>query len=421
MKKDGSMKEIEQLLKLAPEVNDTRTKDEVLARLKKEGVFHESTPFETKEVLPKPQENEAVLKRTKGSRMATVVVAAVALFIFGGAAGFLLSQNKDSAMDEASTGADMMEMNNIDTMESADEGPSNRSSGVEAEISSIANAVSYIPNSSLVWESDLQWASQLKLGLVTEQLDVVPVTVLVDRNQPLTETNSYLTLYNAFAAQIDEEGLGFIPYHPLEGRLQEGNGEQGELIHILNENHPYDVGSASEIVYKQVLNETFRIPFLKVSIIDEDGLPVEFAHTGQIGQLALENERQRPYFVMNVGGSSYIAPVNNLEIDHVEQALQQLTEVPPHANVESPIVAGVSYTTSFDSDIVTVTFTEALDLSQYDQADIATMFDAIIMTAASYGTRIQFENVVDTPENSYPLSEPIEEPIGTNKIILNSN
>lgn len=415
MKKDESMKEIEQLLELAPEVKDMRTKEELFARLKKEGVFHEQLKPEIKE---QQKDVQPVLKQRNGNRLATIAVAAAALLTFGGMGGYILSQN-NNAMDDASSGANEAMMSDGVDMESVAE-RSIQPFGVEesSATSMDMDVSSYIPESSLVFLSDLAEMQQLQVGLVTEQLDVVPVTVLIDEGTSTSISTTYLELYQQYASQINEEALGFMAYHPMEGDFQEQN---GELTHILNDNHSYDTGSASEYIYGKVLNQTFSPAFLHVNVVNEDGSSVEFAHRGKINQIELAPLMEKLYFVTEAAGNRYIAAVNEMEAENVEQALQLLSELPPFSNFESPVIPTVTYSTVLNSDVAVVTFTEPLDVEAYDVAQVSMMLDAMIMTAASYGMRTQFDNVLGAEGFTYPIGEPIEKPIGANKIILNSN
>lgn len=411
MKKDESMKEIEQLLELAPEVKDTRTKEEVFARLKKEGIFEERIKPEVKEDLT--NDVQPVLKTQKGNRLLTIVVAATALLTFGGMGGYLLSQN-NRAMDDASSGSEVTSLRDATEMESMQE----RSVDTYTAENSDMSNVGYIMESTLAWETDLAWARQLRLGLVTEQLEVVPVTIFIDDQKIMQDfgeaTPTYLDYYKQYATQIDEEALGFVPYHPLQGELQEGN----ELVHALPKEHPYDRSASAEVLYEQVLNDTFFMPFLEVSVVGADGGPIEFAHKGQVDKIPLENQWQDPYFVIEVDGAHYLAPLRMLGIENIEEALLYLKETPANSEFQSPIIDGVTYTAVAESDAVIITFTEPLYLANYTLEERALMLDALIMTAANYGMQVQFENVVDTEGNTYPLGVPIEKPMGANKIIL---
>ena len=191
MKKDQSMKEIEQLLEMAPEINDTRTKDEIFARLKKDGIFEEGKQTE-------PTYQEPVLKRQSGNRLVTVVVAAIGFITLGGISGFLLTQN--NSIDETSSGADMVSMEDTMVPEIVGERSIQPYNSESSEIGTAAFMESYIPESTLVWEDELAWAQQLQLGLVTEQLDVVQASVLIDQNRIINDFGSpsetYLSYYN---------------------------------------------------------------------------------------------------------------------------------------------------------------------------------------------------------------------------------
>lgn len=405
MKKNESMKKIEQLLELAPEVKDTRTKEELFARLKKEGAFDEKR-------TPQIEYEKPVIQERNGNRLATFTVAVLAFITFGGIGGFLLSHNQSE--DDASSGANEAMLTDRAEMDTTAE--RSISPFTEDDEGSVTND---IPQSSLVWESDLQWANQLKVGLVTEQLEVVPATVLIDRHQIAAETDTYLKLYDTYASQFDEEALGFIPYHPLAGELKEGIGQTGEVLeHFLPDGHSYDMSSATEALYSQVLHETFYIPFSQVRVVGKDGAPIGFAHMGKVDTIQLENQWQDPYFVVETGGKHYLAPLRTTGINNIEQALLYLMEEPQNKNFFSPILEGIAYTAVAESDAVIITFTEPLQLADYAVEDRVLMFDALIMTAANYGMQVQFENVVDTENNQYPLSQLIEKPIGINKIIL---
>lgn len=419
MKKNESMKKIEQLLEMAPEVNDTRTKEEVFARLKKEGVFEEKLDKKEKEIRTNYREEIPKRKQRNGSIITTFIVAATAMLTFGGVGGYLISQSNQSAVDEAASGTNISTMDDNANIESAVNYEIDSSNEEQANVIN-GEMTSYIPESSLIWEGDFE--GTLQLGLVTEQLDVVPVTFLIDESRIsqdfVSDTATYLNHYIRYASDVDEEALGFIAYHPLEGELQE---ENDLITHVLPEGHPYDAGSAAEILYEQVLNATFSSEYTKVQTLDKNGRPIEFSHMGQLEQITLEGHWQNSYFVIEKGGVSYLVPVKHIENNDVESALLNLQQEPQNPDFKSPILDGVNYSVTLSGDTVTIAFTEPLQLDKYEATQRALMFDAMIMTAASYGISIQFENVVDTEGNTYPLGEPIKRPISMNKIVLDMN
>lgn len=377
-----SDQDIEHLLKQAPKVEDHRSKEDILKRLQQQGVI--TSPKKTK-------------KQFLGLYgIATAVVAAI---LFGGVYTIMQSSQEEySSMDEASQEAASTEMER-----SADMGQS-----VEAN-PALMNDVA--PLQTAVYSQQIGETIPLTIGLAGDDAESVPVTFLLPREEVLAifgEEPTKLALYEHYASLIDEEALGFADYHPLKGELVE-NGEV--LTHILPDGHGYDIASATMSMYTGALIDTFAGNYREVAFIDEAGGAIEFSQAGEPSE-PLPLQKYYSYFLDEQPAGIFLAPNFRQTFGNVTEALQSM-KVEDNDVYQSAILEGADFTVQ-DGEVVTVSFTEPLDLERYDAQQAMWMMEAILLTAAGFHKQVQFENIVQTEWQGFIFNEQLPLPIGAN-------
>jgi len=407
MKKNISISEIEELLNLAPKIEDTRSKEEVFARLKKEGVFAADENQETQQQINQQSiVRKQKVQRQKPKRFIGLLTAAVTFLALSGVFVLTVLQQDNQNADQA-TGSVEQSQN-----DSAIEVESTESTKGFTEESAV-----FAPTA--VYEEDLSDYTPFTIGLVTNNIEIVPVTMLIPKEriaQDFEMEPTLLDLYRKYAGEIDEEALGFTEFHPLKGEFKE---EESLLTHILPNDHGYDHGTATEFIYQQSLKYTFGYAYNEVELLNEQGEPAELAHIGQVTeplQIA-KYTHQTSYVLQEINGKNYLVPYTAKIYATAEEALVSLkNNFSGNGYFMSPIVKGVDYNVEVQKEVAIVQFKDPLDLNVLNPSEAMHMIEAIRLTVSSYNNSVVFENVVQDNWHGIDFTKALPNPIGMNKM-----
>lgn len=400
---------IEELLSTVPKVKDTRTKDEILQRLKDDGVFDEE-PSETKEPI-------ITIKKKRNNWIPPLItVAAIALIALmipslmnrmnsGGEQYSLTTTEK--AEDSASLNAISSEMAESESAQDT------REFGIMAEDSASSLRTSVYPE-------DLEGYTVFHIGLASDQADSVPFTILIPNEQVMEDLGkpdpTEVELYNYYAPILDEAAIGFQDYHPYKGTISE-DGDQ--VIHTLPAGHGYDMATATMGVYTGSLIDTFKA-YEEVVLLNENGTPVEFDQEGEPREpLKLHSEfTQFNYFKFTQdNGSEYLSTNGRRSFTTVEEALESM-KVEDNGVYQTVILPEVDYSVSVNGKTVVVKFASELDLESFNPVDAMQMIEGILLTAASFDMEVKFENVIQSNWGGFDFTNPLPTPVGPNKLPL---
>lgn len=384
---------IEELLKSAPKIHDTRSKEEIFERLKKDGVFDEEPPK-----LPK--------NKKKFHIMPGLIAACAVLFL----AILIPSLMNDRKMEDSASSSD-----------AADEYIQMETFSVPEMDSNVENFTTMKATEpdikTAVYPEQLEGNTVFRIGLASDAADSVPVTILIP-NEKIVEdfgkdNPSQVELYNEYAPRLNEKLLGFIDYHPYVGKITE---ENDKVIHQLPDNHPYDEASATLSTYYASLTDTFS-EYEEVEFVDEDNQPFIFKEVGEEKTLRLNSESmQYNYFkYVQEDGAEFLAPNFRETFSTVEEAIEAL-KVNTNDIYQSVILPEVDYNVQSDGDIVKVIFHQPLDLLNYNQMEAMQMIEGILLTAASFDKKVQFENIVQMEWQGFDFTKPLPIPVGPNEI-----
>ncbi|WP_088007492.1 hypothetical protein [Indiicoccus explosivorum] len=382
--------QIEKLLRDFPKIEDRRPKEEVHRRLKKD-----LTPPK-KPLTWLPAAVAALAFLTLGVLLATYLSGGSQLEM-AGTEGAEQAVEEEAAEDEA-------------VMESLPAEGAEETAEEEAAVTAeSAPAEEAADGRTAVYPDDLDGKQLLTLGL-TSNAYVVPVSVLIEESA-IAGGADQVSLYREFAAEVDEEALGFDEYHPLEGEIT-ADGET--VIHQLPEGHEYGLSSAAVSVYFEALAATFP-EAERIVITDESGAPASFDPVGPVEPLE-GGIGDTAYFVFETAsGQTYLAPDYSRAFSSAAEALAAL-QSPPNDLLASPVPAGLSYGVREEGDTAVVTFDAPLDLAALDQEAAGMLLESFALTAASFGKQIRLENTVQEDWNGHPLTAPLEVPLAPNKV-----
>ena len=266
---------IQKLLRDLPDIQDNRSKEEVLSRLKQDNRMQNLNRSKQKSI-----------QKNKRKFMPAFVAVAV-LIVLSLLLPSMLTNN--SSNDKAS----MMVMNEdekkdakvFSSDDSSVDGESEEMAESEMDLKyDTKNKVTDEDNTSFrtaVYPDEIAGYTVFHLGLASDAAASVPVTFLIPNSQIQEDFGDIkpnsLDLYMQYAGKIDEEALGFNDYHPYKGTLSiDGD----VLVQTLPSGHGYDIGSGTVETHGGTLQDTFY-GFKEVRFENEDGTPVEFDQVGE--------------------------------------------------------------------------------------------------------------------------------------------
>lgn len=390
---------IEQLLSNVPKIHDHRTKDDVLQRLKDEGV------------------DELLLnKKTKTKKLywVPILISVAALCLLAIVIPSMMGQQMNSTNPaEESATIESTEMYKEDRAEDFSE-PSN----VQRNSLNVFSTEA-VDLKTAVYPEDIEGKTVFKLGLLSDAADSVPITVLIPNEKVQEDFGNTkptgVQLYNRYAPLFNEAAIGFTDYHPYVGEITEQN---NQVVHTLPNSQSYDIASAAYSAYNASLIDTFSYYYDEITFFNEEGAPFEFSQVGEPSKpLELKNElTQYNYFkYTQPDGSQYLVPNFRETFATVEDAISAMKDETNDV-YQSVILPNIDYEVSVEGDIASVKFAQPLDLTTFDQVQAMQMIEGILLTASSFNMQVQFENVLQTEWQGFNLTNPLPMPIGANEI-----
>ncbi|WP_313891020.1 hypothetical protein [Psychrobacillus sp.] len=407
---------LDELLSSMPKFTDHRSKEDVYNRVKEE-----------MEDSSKPHKRKTIGSTSTKWMPITASIASVLLLTF------LVT----SFLNDKETSMSKFEMS--DQLENKEAAPqatrsmenqdSNKAAVTTEEASeSPAIATFSMPTIELapVEQTNAVYANQLNGGTVfhfsfIENALSVPVTIVIPKEQmeldfPNTTPNS-LELYERYASMIDEEALGFDAYHPYKGYFV----AEGKMLkQHLPVDHGYDYAPGVSAPYWSSLNEIFT-DFDELMRVNEDGTAIYWAETGILNEPSPLNGAQahQSYFkYISLNKETYLSSNFGKRFDTLSEAFSNM-KTPENDIYFSVIPNEVTYSYKDDKGIAVISFDKPLDLATMDSNDVDLMIEAFALTAASFGSEVKLENIVQTEWNEFDLTKELPVPSGPNGFILN--
>lgn len=395
---------IAKLLDEIPDIKDTRSKEDVLKRLQQDERLHTSG-----------NKNPNSKKRMKWIPVLVSVAALLILSLFLPS----MLNGDNSKMDQS--GETMSVATDKDHEMSGSENENESQESKVAEDSEMMKEESDMDNDDVlpaVYPADVGGGTIFHLGLVGDTATSVPVTFVIPNSQIVEDFGELqptsLELYEMYAEKIDEEALGFDEYHPYKGEITaEGN----KLVQTLPNGHGYDTASASMEVHQGTLQDTFY-GFDEIQFENENGTPVKFDQVGEPSQpmqLLSGINFYNYYISKHTDGREYLS--SNFLKSHkdIEEALHEMKNKPN--DIFSPVIPkDIDFEVIEEKDLIVVKFEEPLDLSVMTTNMAEQMIDGILLTGASFGVQLKFENVVQSEWNGFNFKEPLPMPVGSNHL-----
>jgi len=389
---------LEKLLHSMPKMEDHRSAEDILARLKKD------------ERLIEPSSRKRKVRKWVPAFIAIAAMLVVSLLIPS-----ILKQN-EGAMDSKTEEAEVELFNQKRSMDMSDDKGQTSEAAMDSEgktgaLYTMASAM----DSHIVLPDESVNQYPFHIGLI-HSANVVPVTVLLTKEQVKNDIQEKVldsvALYNQYATKVPESDLGFDEYHPYKGKIY----ESGDTV--LNEvpaDHGYDLAEATISNYFDSAKETFTDKKF-FQVVDETGKPAELGPVGKAAPMPLD--RKLPYYkYLMPSGEIYLIPYENGDTSTVSDALLAM-KAPQNDIVESVIPAQLDYNVSVEKDVAVISFSKELDLDSIDQAVVNEMIEGFMLTASNFNNSIQLKNIVQTQFGKYDLTKPLPIPVGANPIVL---
>ncbi|MGD7045467.1 hypothetical protein [Jeotgalibacillus proteolyticus] len=249
----------------------------------------------------------------------------------------------------------------------------------------------------------------LKTALVTEEGYVIPFTFLLP--DKVNEDNA-VNLYNRWANEIDEEGMGFINYHPVANHLTET--EQNGINGVIDSNIQ---NSFSPDLTEQVLSQTFGSEnYTGFTFVNEEGDKINFDEEVE-QEIPLNNDNKGYYLFKDERNSQIYFVQSEKSFETIEDAFMEMQQDNPNKDFKKALPEDLTIETAHENDSLTVTPSE--QINEYSVEEKNRFIEAVLLTAESFGVQeVLFENITDRDDLGFDLEKPLTVPVGPNKYMI---
>ncbi|MEC5422430.1 hypothetical protein QGM71_02855 [Virgibacillus sp. C22-A2] len=242
-----------------------------------------------------------------------------------------------------------------------------------------------------------------------QQQYVIPLSII------LPETEDLNTYYNQLESHIKQSGVNEQDYlfEGIEFIIDQAN---EQVVMDLPEDFSIGHGSTREYIFNRMLTTMFS-PYgiEKVTFETEDNEEADLGSLGSFKEMAIEPIGEAFYKLYKSKAKNLLVPIPNYEQFTIHEALNELKNTEESFDVYQTVPDYIEFSTeSMDGELV-ITLSEETTLTN-DQEN-ATMIEAILMTAGSYGYDfVRFENITNDQLGIYNIDESIRIPAAVNPI-----
>ncbi len=393
-------REIENLLGSIPDVKDNRSKSDILARLKRDERIQQTHRKSKMKWVPAFVAIAALL---------LLSVLVTPLFQNDGASDLSLKADEEISFEKEKSSQSRI----MDQDSSANESAAVTDEKTSATLFSNKNALA--PHYA-VYPSEVTGFTVWHLGLAGDAAVSVPVSFLIPEAQIKADFGNSkptsLDLYTVYAERLDETALGFSEYHPYKGNFEVVG---KSIVHRIPIGHGYDQAPASLEVFTNSLQDTFY-GFKELLLKNEDGTVLEFDQVGEPSKpLKLTNGmgQLNYYLYEQTNGMQFLTSNFGKTYESLEDALEDMKNK-PNDIFTSVIPEDINYEVILTDSYSIVKFKEQLDLDILEPAKAMQLVEGLLLTGASFGEQLKFENVKQADWNGFNFSKPLPIPLGAN-------
>ncbi|MEW9500242.1 hypothetical protein [Jeotgalibacillus marinus] len=345
-------------------------------------------------------------KKKAKKRWVPIAASVAAIFLF-----IIFNPSFQTTDSQLSGGSTDMPTSGSGQLQESREATSTDYSSQESADESAMMLQPIINKGKALYATELGDRAYLTTALITQDDYVVPMTFVLpieDRGQSMVE------LYNEWSDSIDEEGLGFMKYHPMSGQLSE---ERETVSYTINDTGQYTMHSTAEVNLMEVLLHTFsNSNYEELRIVDKEGNVAETGETGQVKPIQLKNAHKAYYMYKNSEEEYYYVPSYE-SFETMKKAIRSAQTTLPNTRYTSAIPENASLSIEAKDTQLFITLDQPLDGKT--EIERQQFIEVFLLTAKSFGyEKVQFTNFSSEPIDGFDLTKPIEVPVGANQGII---
>lgn len=383
---------IEQLLKQLPHVQDQQSSVDIY-----------------QSILYK-QNNRKKSRTWIAPTLATIA----ALFIFILFSPFLFqeitSSNEESSMDKATSSSSVEKENTLIIQENQ----AKQESSIMAEETADIELPDLENNRQETFVTSLEDRNQtITIGLTETGAEyIIPISVSEDYLKESKQIQEILV-----EKVINKIGPVSFELHNTEILPQENS----EEIILNYTGEPILSSSASEIIYKEAIQETFRWQGVNtVKLQTNNNAGIEFGQSGIQYEMAIQENRKKAYFIYQYSDNTtkllVPSPESFLTID---EALEMMMKGIPDKKLYPSVVEQLSNISITNNDKqIEIEFSDSDSFQDTEQYIL--MLEAILLTAKDFGfEKVNFNGIALDRIGNMDLTKPVEVPFSPNPININ--
>ncbi|WP_102274711.1 hypothetical protein [Cytobacillus massiliigabonensis] len=264
-----------------------------------------------------------------------------------------------------------------------------------------------------VYEEDISGMEVLTYAIPDEKaMMAVPVSVLVTKN----EDKSKFDLFEENMVNLSEREWGLSDYFPLNAEFAFDEASR-ELTIDFPVDHTYGDGSASEMVFSEVLSYTMTaLNISKIKVTTDGKTGMELGNSGVIEEFEPEIGNHAYYlYYPNEAKKPYIVPYGE-KLSSISDAFAAMKENQEKANLLASIPADINFETEENPEEkkLTIRFGEGSVINN-DESTLHTI-EAILLTAKDFNYQaVKLENADVDMVGRFNLDNEIKVPVAANK------
>lgn len=220
--------------------------------------------------------------------------------------------------------------------------------------------------------------------------------------------------------QLDEEKWGLSDYYPIDGELSLD--EENKVLQVsLPGDHPYGNGSATEMMFFQVINDTANLFGAKKAELFTDGQPgAFFGNSGDLDEIPVESEGNHAYYFYKPKGIEVQRPflvASEETYEDISTALEAMKQSPDQGDLD-PSIPNEFIIHKVQSEDPRVLVIQLDDHAQLESNNsMIHSIEAILLTAKDFNyDQVRIENANIDQVGKFHFNENWDVPIAPNKV-----
>jgi hypothetical protein len=242
---------------------------------------------------------------------------------------------------------------------------------------------------------------------------IVPVTVTT----PKEDGKSWVDSYTESMPKLKEEEWGLTDYYPIDASWNYDEATK-TLTMDVKPNHPYQYGSAANIIFVDSMTENFSRAGIEKMVLTTENKPgIDLGNFGSMEELPISSETKmrRAYLFLTVEGmpNPYLVPTNE-QHETIGDAFAQMWQGDEtgHLSPSLPVDFKLAQTQKAEKDVLEITLEGNTTL---DESFLPNL-EAILMTVSEFGyTGVRFTNANIDQIGPFNMNEVLPLPLAPNK------